>query len=175
MESDRWSDRISLEYVRRTFSKPKKSSYICDSIRLLGGFLQSFVCCALVAVLSHDLLFPNAQSLSWLRQVWRFCLYIPWLLREIVAANFHVVYLVFRPGQIRPQVIRFRTRLKSDMARVAFGNSITLTPGTITLDIQDGEFHVHALSEKAAQSVVTGDMESRVRQVFLEARDEKNT
>ena len=133
------------------------------------------VCCALVAVLSHDLLFPNAQSLSWPRQVWRFCLYIPWLLREIVAANFHVVYLVFRPGQIRPQVIRFRTRLKSDMARVAFGNSITLTPGTITLDIQDGEFHVHALSEKAAQSVVTGDMESRVRQVFLEAHDEKRT
>lgn len=142
-----------------------------DSLHLGLGV----VCCALVAVLSHDLLFPNAQSLSWLRQVWRFCLYIPWLLREIVAANFHVVYLVFRPGQIRPQVIRFRTRLKSDMARVAFGNSITLTPGTITLDIQDGEFHVHALSEKAAQSVVTGDMESRVRQVFLEVRDEKRT
>ncbi len=61
------------------------------------------------------------------------------------------------------------------MARVAFGKSITLTTGTITLDIQDGEFHVHALSEKAAQSVVTGDMESRVRQVFLEASDEKGT
>ena len=82
---------------------------------------------------------------------------------------------MFRPGQIRPQVIRFRTTLKSDMARVAFGNSITLTPGTITLDIQDGEFHVHALSKKAAQSVLTGDMESRVRQVFLEASDEKGT
>ena len=142
-----------------------------DSLHLGLGV----VCCALVAVLSYDLLFPNVQSPSWLRQVWRFCLYIPWLLREIVAANFHVVYLVFRPGQIRPQVIRFRTRLKSDMARVAFGNSITLTPGTITLDIQDGEFHVHALSAKAAQSVVTGDMESRVRQVFLEAHDEKRT
>ena len=134
-----------------------------------------FVCCALVAVLSSDLLFPNAQSPFWLRQVWRFCLYIPWLLREIVAANVHVVYLVFRPGKIRPQVVRFQTRLKSDMARVALGNSITLTPGTITLDIKDGEFHVHALSEKAAQSVVTGDMESRVRQVFLDASDEKGT
>ena len=132
-----------------------------------------FVCCALVAALSYDLLLPNASSRLWLSQMWRFCLYIAWLLREIVAANFHVVYLVFRPGQIRPQIVRFRTRLKSDMARVALGNSITLTPGTITLDIQDGEFHVHALSEKAAQAVLTGDMESRVRQVFLESSDER--
>jgi len=132
-----------------------------------------FVCCALVAVLSYDLLLPNAPSLLWLSQMWRFCLYIPWLLREIVAANFHVVYLVFQPGQIRPRVVRFRTRLKSDMARAALGNSITLTPGTITLDIQDGEFHVHALSEKAAQSLLTGNMESRVRQVFHESSDEK--
>ena len=60
-----------------------------------------------------------------------------------------------------------------DVARVALGNSITLTPGTITLDIQeDGEFHVHALSEKAAQSVTTGDMESRIGQAFLEPNKE---
>ena len=142
-----------------------------DSLHLGLGF----VCCAFIAVLSYDLLFPNAQSPFWLSYVWRFCLYIPWLLRDIVAANFHVVYLVFRPEQIRPQVVRFRSRLKSDTAHVALGNSITLTPGTITLDIQDGEFHIHALSEKAAQSVVAGDMESRVRQVFLETSDEKGT
>ena len=142
-----------------------------DSLHLSLGF----VCWALVAVLSYDLLFPNAESLFGLRQMWRFCLYIPWLLREIVAANVHVVYLVFRPAQIRPQVVRFRTKLKRDMARAALGNSITLTPGTITLDIQDGEFRVHALSEKAAQSVLTGDMESRVQQVFLGASDEKGT
>ena len=60
-----------------------------DSLHLSLGF----VCCALVAVLSYDLLFPNAESLFGLRQMWRFCLYIPWLLREIVAANVHVVYL----------------------------------------------------------------------------------
>ena len=130
------------------------------------------VCCALVATLSYDLLLPNTPSSLWLVQIWRLCLYTPWLLYEIVLANFHVVYLVFRPGQIRPQVVRFHTRLKSDVARAALGNSITLTPGTITLDIQDGEFHVHALSDKAAQSVLTGDMESRVGQAFLEPSEE---
>ena len=140
-----------------------------DSLQLSLGF----VCCALVAVLSYDLLFPNAESLFGLRQMWRFCLYIPWLLREIVAANVHVVYLVFRPAQIRPQVVRFRTKLKRDMARAALGNSITLTPGTITLDIQEtGEFHVHALSDKAAQSVIAGDMERRIGQAFLEPSEE---
>ena len=130
------------------------------------------VCCALVTTLSYDLLLPNTPSSLWLVQIWRLCLYTPWLLYEIVVANFHVVYLVFRPGQIHPQVVRFHTKLKSDVARAALGNSITLTPGTITLDIQDGEFHVHALSDKAAQSVLTGDMESRVGQAFLEPHKE---
>jgi len=139
-----------------------------DSLHLGLGI----VCCLFVAMLSYDLLIPTTPSSLWLVRIWRLCLYTPWLLYEIVLANFHVVYLVFRPGQIRPQVVRFHTRLKSDVARAALGNSITLTPGTITLDIQDGEFHVHALSDKAAESVMTGEMESRVGQAFLEPKKE---
>lgn len=130
------------------------------------------VCSALVAALSYDLLLPSLPSSTWPRQAWRFLLYLPWLLHEIVLANFHVVYLVLRPGQIRPRVVRFTTRLKGELAQVTLGNSITLTPGTITMDIQDGEFHIHALSEKAAASVITGDMERRVAHAFLELEDE---
>ena len=140
-----------------------------DSLHLGLGI----VCCLFVASLSYDLLIPTAPSSLWFVRIWRLCLYTPWLLYEIVLANFHVVYLVFRPGQIRPQVVRFHTRLTSDLARVALGNSITLTPGTITLDIQEkGEFHVHALSDKAAQSVIAGDMERRIGQAFLEPSEE---
>ena len=51
------------------------------------------------------------------------------------------------------------------------GNSITLTPGTITMDIVDGEFHVHALSEKVAQDLLSGEMERRVAHVYLEDED----
>ena len=94
--------------------------------------------------------------------------YIPWLLFQVVLANLHVVYLVFRPSLIRPQVVHFKTRLTSDMSKVTLGNSITLTPGTITLDIADDEFWVHALSDKAAKDLLSGEMERRVALVFLE-------
>ena len=69
-----------------------------------------------------------------------------------------MVYLVGRPGRLRPQIVRFRTRLRGDVARVFLGNAITLTPGTITLDIDDDEFVVHALSDVAAASLRSGEM-----------------
>jgi multicomponent Na+:H+ antiporter subunit E len=51
---------------------------------------------------------------------------------------------------------------------VTLANSITLTPGTITMDIEDGEFIVHALSERVAVDLLSGDMENRVAHIFLE-------
>jgi multicomponent Na+:H+ antiporter subunit E len=89
-------------------------------------------------------------------------------LYQIVLANLHVVHLVLAPAKIRPQIIHFKTRLKSDLSKVTFGNSITLTPGTITLDIDDGEIYVHALSDKVARDLLTGEMERRVAHVFCE-------
>jgi multicomponent Na+:H+ antiporter subunit E len=126
------------------------------------------VCSALVAFFSADLLFRDAMPSDKALRVWRFLRYIPWLLYEVVVANLHVVYLVIFPSKIRPQVVRFKTRLTGELAQVALGNSITLTPGTITMDIDDGEFCVHALSDKVAKDLLTGEMERRVAHVFLE-------
>ena len=132
------------------------------------------VCAALVAFFSSDLLFPDVISPNKLLKAWRFLQYTPWLLYQIIVANLHVVYLVLVPGEIRPQIVRFRTTLTSDLSKVSLGNFITLTPGTITMDIDDGEFYVHALSDKVARDLLTGEMERRVAHVFLEpepARD----
>ena len=126
------------------------------------------VCAALVAFFSSDLLFRHAPVQRKALRTWRFVQYIPWLLFQVVLANLHVVYLVFRPSLIRPQVVHFKTRLTSDLSKVTLGNSITLTPGTITLDIADDEFCVHALSDKAAKDLLSGEMERRVAYVFLE-------
>ncbi len=126
------------------------------------------LCSALVAGFSHDLMFPDPPSTRTALKVWRACVYVPWLLWEIVKANLHVLYLVFRPGEIRPQLVTFRTSLTQELSKVALGNSITLTPGTITMDIENDEFHVHALSDKTAAALLTGDMERRVGHVFLE-------
>lgn len=94
--------------------------------------------------------------------------YFFWLLKEIVVANWHVLKLAFHPNvrqQIQPRVIRFKTDLKTDFGKFVFGNSITLTPGTVTLKIEDDMFEVHALDAIVADAL-PGEMERRVREVF---------
>ncbi|MFH1757459.1 MAG: Na+/H+ antiporter subunit E [Pseudomonadota bacterium] len=104
----------------------------------------------------------------------QFFLYLPWLFTEIFLANLHVAYLVLHPRMpIRPQIIRFRTRLESDFALVTLANSIPLTPGTITLDIQDGSFFVHVLSQKGVEDLQRGRMEARVARVFHRERKKR--
>ena len=128
-------------------------------------------CSGLVAAFSTELLLPKPLPSGAAVIAWRMLRYLPWLLWEIVLANLHVVYLVCRPGQLRPQVVRFKTGLKSDMAKVTLGNSITLTPGTVTLDIDGNDFTVHAVSDHAARSLHRGEMERRVGHTFLESSD----
>ncbi len=127
-----------------------------------------FLCSLLVAYVSHDLLIQDIAKENKLKKTWRFILYIPWLIYQVVLANFHVAYMVLKPDLIRPHIIRFRPKLKSDFAMVTLANSITLTPGTITMDIIHGEFFVHALSQKVADDLLSGDMEKRVAHIYLE-------
>ena len=120
------------------------------------------VCSALVAQLSAGLFFTETPSRRLLAAAWGTVRFLPWLLYQIFLANLHVAWLVCRTGRLRPQIVRFRTRLQGDVARVFLGNAITLTPGTVTLDIEGDEFIVHAVSDVAAASLRTGEMERRI-------------
>jgi len=128
------------------------------------------IACSIVTYTTHDLLFKEEKfSGKLLREAIRFILYIPWLIYQIVIANLHVASLVLSPKMpINPQLVRFKSGLKKEISLVTLGNSITLTPGTITADIVDGEFFVHALSKKTADDLLTGDMEKRVARIFEE-------
>jgi multicomponent Na+:H+ antiporter subunit E len=64
--------------------------------------------------------------------------------------------------------MKFKCKLKTDMAVTTFANSVTLTPGTITLLVQEGFFYVHAISKKVADDLLTGEMEDRVAQIYQE-------
>ena len=123
------------------------------------------ICSALVAHFSSDLLIRQDVSQDRLH-LGRFLQYVPWLFYQIILANLHVAYLVLRPQKIHPQIIRLRTTLKSDVALTILGNSITLTPGTITMDINRNELVVHALSDKVAKDLLSGQLERRVAHVF---------
>ena len=125
-------------------------------------------CAGLVTVLSADLLSLGGRETG--LSLWRFFAYLPWLIWQVIVANFHVVYLILVPSQIRPQIVRFRSRLTSDLARTTLANSITLTPGTVTLDIEGDEFVVHALSDRVARDLMSGAMEQRVARIFREGR-----
>ncbi len=100
--------------------------------------------------------------------LWRFTLYTLWLLWQIVIANFHVVYVALHPKMddiLEPQMVEFKTELKTDLAKFVLANSITLTPGTVTVRIEDGVFLIHALTDHTAAGV-PGDMEKRIQQIF---------
>ena len=127
-------------------------------------------CSLLVARLSHDLLFANIRiGDHWLVLV-RFLAYAPWHIYQIFKANVYVAYLTLSPKpSIDPGIVKFKTKLETDISWVILANSITLTPGTITMDIRDGEFYVHALDKRMAQDLNTGEMEDRVAHIFMEA------
>ena len=128
------------------------------------------ICSVLVAYLSHDLLLFNIRLGDFRIKARRFFQAAPWFLGQIFSANLHVAYLALSPRMpIDPQIIRFKTKLESDISWVALANSITLTPGTITVDIREGEFFVHALDKKVAYDLNTGEMEDKIAHVLMEA------
>jgi multicomponent Na+:H+ antiporter subunit E len=66
---------------------------------------------------------------------------------------------------INPMLINIKNNLKTDLGMVILANSITLTPGTVTIDVNENEFLVHVISEKAAQSLISGEMQARVKKI----------
>jgi multicomponent Na+:H+ antiporter subunit E len=136
-----------------------------DLFHLTLGVLSS----ALVSFFSTDILIYDTKKDNRLAIAYRFLCYIPWLLYQIVLSTLHVTFLALHPkmkGQIDPTIVTFKTILKSDIAKVALANSITLTPGTITIRIDENQvFYVHAISRKAAADL-PGEMEERLAKVF---------
>lgn len=97
---------------------------------------------------------------------WRALLYWPWLMVEIVKANIDVARVLIRrrmPTDIA--VINVRASQKSELGRVIYANSITLTPGTVTIALDDDVLTVHALTIGAAEGLNTGEMDRRVSAV----------
>jgi multicomponent Na+:H+ antiporter subunit E len=144
---------------------------------VLSGHYDTFhitlglTCCGLVAFFSHDLLFPVFKWSRTFAVFFRFMAYLPWLFYQIILANLHVARMVLHPRMpIDPRIIEFDSKLESNLAFTTLGNSITLTPGTITVDIVDGKYFVHALTNKVADDLLSGDMENRVASVYGEGK-----
>ena len=134
-----------------------------DPFHLGLGALSSLI----VTWLSQDLLFKDREKglARRLGEAIRFIAYVFWLLWQIVLANVHVFKLAMtKEGEkeMSPRVVKFKTKLKTDFAKFVYANSITLTPGTITLLVRDDTLTIHALTQESAADLKTGDMDRRI-------------
>jgi multicomponent Na+:H+ antiporter subunit E len=92
--------------------------------------------------------------------------YWPWLLWEIVKANIDVALIIVKPKlEISPVMFRSPASQNTEVGLVTYANSITLTPGTITVALNDGSVDVHSLTVEAADEVISGRMDKRVCQM----------
>ena len=116
----------------------------------------------------------TAPGHTTLRQMpwYRFGRYLPWLAGRVVVASVEVAYVVLHPRlPISPRMVRIRAQNSHTLARLTLANSITLTPGTVTLDVEEDTFLVHALTAEGARDLETGQMSQRVAALF-HAKDE---
>jgi multicomponent Na+:H+ antiporter subunit E len=96
------------------------------------------------------------KELKMYRSIGFFLWYFLVLLKEIVVANIDVIKRVYTVEEtMEPVIVKFKVNLKSDMTRVLLANSITLTPGTITVSLEENEYTVHCLDESLAEGLDT--------------------
>ena len=132
-----------------------------DRLILALGFLSTLV--AVAIALRMDIVdrepypvFLNLKApMYWL-----------WLAVEVFKANLDVARRILSPRlRIKPSVFVIKSSQRTDLGRVTYVNSITLTPGTISIDLQGDSIEVHALTEEAAESLKEGEMDRRVTEM----------
>jgi len=113
---------------------------------ILAGLLLSGVCALVLNESFSRLGFPPMTP----RRLGVFLVYLFVLAKEVVKANLDVAYRVLHPRMpINPGIVTIRTRLEQDIAKLMLANSITLTPGTFTVDIIGDRLLVHWINVKA--------------------------
>jgi len=152
-------------------------SGVFDPFHIALGILSIAI---VVRVAWNLLLFPkdklggNIWDAPAMRIQWKHACSYPFIfLLNVIKANLQVAVLILDPKMpIDPVLLRFSTPYKTDAAKILLGNSITLTPGTVTLDIRESDFLVHALSPALADSLMDGTDMNRVARVFGEVETE---
>ena len=113
---------------------------------VIAGFMYWFICKFLDYKPGTDLLL--------VRKLWKILHYVFVLVTEIIKANFAVIKMIMSSRyEIEPAVVRFKIDLRTAPARILLANSITLTPGTITVSLEDNEYVVHCLDKSLAEGI----------------------
>ena len=133
------------------------------SLGVVAALLVTVIQLRINKYLYYQKKIANENSLSWSRLL----LYVPWLIWQIILSSLQVAYVVLHPRMpINPSLLRFKTKLPNIAARVILGNSITLTPGTLTINIADDEFLVHTLTDASHSGIVDGSLPKQVAKLY---------
>jgi len=134
--------------------------------------LVGAICSLLIAAFTYLAFTEKGLSNLNPRRIFWFIVYIPFFFWEMAKANIDVAYRVISPRlPIKPGIVMVKTKMKSDIGKIAVANSITLTPGTLTLDIIDDKMFIHWIwvesddIEKASE-LIPGKFERFLRRVF---------
>ncbi|MFA9432441.1 Na+/H+ antiporter subunit E [Egicoccus sp. AB-alg2] len=104
---------------------------------------------------------------------WYLLLYVVWLIGRLLPAGLHILRVVLDPRvPPRPGVARFRTNLASPAARTMLATSITMVPGTMTLDVDGDEFTIHAFTPTAVADLANAATQRRIARVFGDPPDD---
>lgn len=134
---------------------------------LLSGFFTPFLLsagagCALAVVCfarRSDVVDPEGHPIQLGPKA---ILYWPWLIKEIIKSAWDVSKIILHPKlPISPTLVRFKPTQRTGVGLVIHAQSITLTPGTITIEAGPNEFLVHGLTRSGAEGVVDSEMDRR--------------
>ena len=142
-----------------------------DAFHLALGFISVLI---VTKWTGHLFVEKKKSILQRIKEWLRFEKYTFWLLWQIILANYEVFKLAFHPNvlkSINPKFISFKSPIKGDVPQFIFAQSITLTPGTVTLSVNDGEFKVHAINDAAA-AALPGDMQHKILNIYKEEHSE---
>jgi multicomponent Na+:H+ antiporter subunit E len=112
------------------------------------------LCAVLFAFCCKFLNYSIKRDLRMFKRLPLMIQYAAILIIEILKANRQVLHFIMTPVyEVEPQIVHFRSNLKSETARVVLANSITLTPGTITVGLEGNDFYVHCLDKEFAEGM----------------------
>jgi len=135
---------------------------------IIVGAVSSIIC----ALFFGRIFVTNVYKLLQPRRYFWFIIYLFIFIWECIKANFDVAYRVLHPAMpIRPGIVKVKTTLKSDMAKMLLANSITMTPGTISVDIIDDYLYIHWIYIRSEDPevytpIITGAFEKYIKRII---------
>ncbi len=118
--------------------------------------------CALVVWLSWRMGLLDDEGYPWQLGV-RLLGYVPWVIYQVVVTNFDAARVILAPSlPIQPHLVKIRVSQKTTLGKVIHANTITITPGTVTLDVRGDTFLIHALTLAAADADSSGMLDKKV-------------